>query len=402
MINKNFTLILLGKLISQLGDKFYALALAWWILQKTNSPGIMGLFLLAATLPEIMIGFFAGAFVDCWKRKTTIIITDLLRGGLVLLISYLTIANLLEVWHVFIIAACLSIITAFFNPAIQAIIPEIVGKEDLTKANGLSQMVSGICTVTGPLFGALAVSILGAAWVFLGNSVSYFISALLTSFIIIKKDYRNFAEKKFIWNDVLAALNFIKSQEKIILVLKIIALAHLFVGSLAVSLPFLARGLEGSGVRNLGYLEMMMGAGLITGSIFMSLKKILAKERHLLAFMMILGISYLAISISQFLRVGTIYPYLVEMVVVGCAIAFASIFWQSLLQKYTPTDMAGRVFGISSLVGDISLPAAYLISGFLLNLIPIWQLMLGSGAFLIVLCYYWFFNQEKIRTKLSV
>lgn len=59
----------------------------------------------------------------------------------------------------------------------QAIIPEIVEKEQLTKANGLSQMVSGVCSVAGPLLGAIAVSVFGLIWVFLANSISYFIAS---------------------------------------------------------------------------------------------------------------------------------------------------------------------------------------------------------------------------------
>lgn len=104
-INKNFLALWFGKVISQLGDKFYAIALAWWVLQKTNSPGIMGFFLLISVLPGLIFGFFAGAAI--------------------------------------------SFVTAFFDPAIQAIIPQVVPKERLNEANSMSQMVNGICTVLG-------------------------------------------------------------------------------------------------------------------------------------------------------------------------------------------------------------------------------------------------------------
>ena len=153
MINKNFAFLWLGKIVSQLGDKFYAIALAWWILQKTNSPSIMGFFLLISVLPGILLGFLTGALTDRWQRKTMLVVTDIIRGCLVLDIAYLSMANTLEIWHVFLIGFCLSLATAFFEPAVQAIIPEIVEKENLTKANGMSQMVGGICTVAGPLLG---------------------------------------------------------------------------------------------------------------------------------------------------------------------------------------------------------------------------------------------------------
>lgn len=143
-INKNFLSLWLGKVISQLGDKFYAIALAWWILQKTNSPSVMGFFLLVSVLPGLIFGFFAGTIVDRWNRKNVIIISDIIRGFLIIVVVCLSIFKLLQIWHVFTIGAAISFVTSFFDPAIQAIIPQIVTKERLNEANSMSQMVDGI------------------------------------------------------------------------------------------------------------------------------------------------------------------------------------------------------------------------------------------------------------------
>lgn len=389
MINKNFCLIWFGKIISQLGDKFYAIALSWWILQETNSPSIMGLFLLVSVLPGILLGFFAGALTDRWKRKNILVTTDIIRGFLVLLISYMSMSELLQVWHVFVIAFCLSMAAAFFDPAVQAIIPEIVEKEDLPKANSMSQMVGGICTVAGPMLGAMGVSLIGMTWIFLLNSISYFVSAVLSLFIFVNKAYRNFDEKKYLWQDIREGIGFLKKQKNVTLVLKIIAIAHFFLGSLMVSLPFLANSLEGVGVNNLGYLEMMMGAGLIGGSLFIGTRrKAVIEEKKLVAFIMTVGVCFIVISIAKLIGANIVYAYMVELSVIGVCIAFASVFWQSLLQKYTPAHMTGRVFSISSLVGNVSLPLAYGIYGFLLNLSSVMNIMAGSGICLVGLCSY--------------
>lgn len=397
MINRNFTLLWIGKIISQLGDKFYAIALAWWILQKTNSPSIMGLFLFTVVFPGVLLGFFAGALVDRWKRKNILIIADIIRGGLVLLISFLAINNSLETWQVFVIAFCLSIATAFFDPAIQAILPEIVEKESLPKANGMSQMVGGICTVAGPLLGAISVSLFGIAWVFLANSVSYFISAILASFIEMKKDYRNFDEKRYLWKDICEGVHFLKNQRRITLVLKIIAIAHFFLGSLMVSLPFLAKLLQGNGINNLGVLEMMLGVGMIGASLFLSIvNKAYINERKLIIAILLMGISFLLISTALFLGLNILYAYITEMCVIGACIACASVFWQWLLQSYTPDYMTGRVFSISSLIGNISLPIAYGIFGALLGISSIFKVIAGCGMCLIVLCGYLILRDDKI------
>ncbi len=389
MINRNFALLWLGQIISQLGDKFYAIALAWWILQKTNSPSIMGSFLLASALPGLILGFFAGAMTDRWKRQTMLVVTDIIRGCLVLGISYLSMTGVLEIWHVYLVGISLSLATAFFDPAMQAIIPEIVEKNNLTKANGMSQMVGGICTVTGPLLGAIAVSSLGLTWVFLANGISYFISALLAFFMKTGSHCKIPDEKASIWKEILEGVKFVKNQRRIALILVVIALVHFFFGSLSVSLPFLANGLDGSGVNNLGYLEMMLGVGLFAQSAFMSLKrKTLVNERALLLFIMILGLCFMTISISQFLKIETVYAYMPITMIIGACVAGAFVFWQTLLQTYTPSTMTGRVFSLSTLIGNASLPVAYGVFGVLLNRSSIYSLTTACGACLIVLGYY--------------
>ncbi|NMC57014.1 MAG: MFS transporter [Eubacteriaceae bacterium] len=396
MINRNFSLLWMGKIVSQLGDKFYAIALAWWILQKTNSPSIMGFFLLVSVLPGILIGFFAGALTDRYNRKNIIIITDIIRGFLVLAITCLSIFNMLEIWHVFLIGLCLSLAAAFFDPAIQAIIPQIVEKENLVKANGMSQMVSGACTVAGPLLGALAVSILGLAWVFFANSISYFISAFLACFVKVNIIYKKPAKDADIFKEIMQGISFIKTRKQITSVLIIIALAHLFIGSLTVSLPFLAKALAGNGVNNLGYLQMMLGVGLFAGSIFMSIKKKSSVNvQTLILFIMAVGGCFIAISISQYLKINSVYIYMLVLAIIGSCIAFASVFWQSLLQYYTPEDMRGRVFSISTMVANFSIPLAYGLFGVLLNLSSMSILMASSGACLLLLCFCLYLRNSK-------
>lgn len=402
-INRNFLSLWLGKVISQLGDKFYAIALAWWILQKTNSPKVMGLFLLISVLPGLIFGFFAGALVDRWNRKYVIIITDIIRGLLVILIVFLSIFKLLQVLHVFIIGASISFITSFFDPAIQAIVPQIVDKERLNEANSMSQMVNGICTVLGPMLGAVAISWFGLTYVFLFNGISYFISAIIENTIILKSNYRIIDEINNIWIDMKDGVLFLKNKQQILRVIVIIAIAHFFLGSLMVLLPFLAKNLNGNGVQNLGYMQTILGLGLLLGSIYIRRKKNdRINEYYLINLIMFVGICFLGIGIEQFLMIKTIIPYMIALILIGGSVACAVVFWQLLIQLNTPDSMTGRVFGVSTLVGNASLPIAYGTFGVLLNYSSIMKLMLFSGSCLIVLCCVLIFRLRLNKIKESI
>lgn len=250
-------------------------------------------------------------------------------------------------------------------------------------------MVSGICTVAGPLLGAALVSFFGIGLVFMANSISYFISAILTTFVIVKNDFRNLGSKTHMLQDIKEGLKFIRDKKRITLVLKIIAIAHFFLGSLMVSMPFMANSISGNGINNLGILEMMLGAGMIGGSLFFSIrKKYLINEEKLIVAIVLIGICFSIIGIVHYFKIGSICAYVIELTVIGSCIACASVFWQWLLQSYTPDYIAGRVFGISALIGNISLPAAYAIFGIILGVSSISAVMTGCGLSLIFLGLY--------------
>ena len=384
MINRNFTLLWVSQTISQLGDKFYAIALAWWILEKTHSPAIMGLFLLTATLPGALAGILAGALVDRWRRKSVLIVTDALRGVVVLLVCALSATGSLEVAYVFAAGVGISLITAFFDPALQTIIPEVVEARDRVAANSMVQMIGGLCKIAGPLLGALAIALVGWDWVFLGNSLSYFAAALLSCLLRVATVHATGQAQARLRTSIVEGFVFIRAQPRIVQVLKVIAMAHVFVGGLAVLLPFLANGLAGVGVRNLGYLEMCIGIGLVGGSVFIGSRKgLVSDERKLSLSVLLIGAAFAALGIAQHLGWRGLPVYLAALIVLGSGVAFAAVFWQSLLQHYTPESMRGRVFSLASLIGNASLPLAYGVFGFLLERSSLAVLLSLSGLCLI-------------------
>ncbi len=390
MINYNFKLLWIGKLISQLGDKFYAIALAWWILQKTSSTVSMGLFMFASVVPGIVVGLFSGAISDRWNRKYIMVISDAVRGTLVLMISVLAYLDILRIWQVFVIGISLSVAGAFFDPSSQAMLPDIVRKEDLSKANSMCQMVSGVCSTLGPMLGALTVSLLGTGFVFLMNSISFFAAMILAGFLRYEAACRDTEGAQFhIFRDIGEGLRYIRMRKTLIKVLAVIGAAHFFVGSLSVVLPFLANKLSGIGVNNLGLLEMLLGIGLLVGSVYRRLKKSSpgeeTTEKGLMRLILFYGICFMGISSAFYLRITIVAVYLPILFLIGAIIANAGVFWQLLLQANTPSDKMGRVSGIATLTGNASLPIAYGIAGIALNYIGIALLMLISGLALILL-----------------
>jgi MFS transporter, DHA3 family, macrolide efflux protein len=403
LINRNFAFLWSGKIISQIGDKFYALALAWWILQKTDSSGIMGFFLLVSVLPGLVLGLFAGAMTDRLNRKHVLIITDILRGFLILLVVLLSFLHILVVWHVFIIGAALSLVTAFFDPAVQAVLPQLVDREHLKKANSMNQMVSGICTILGPILGAVAISHFSVTPVFLFNGISYLISAILSKMLILNTANGMSHKKNTVVTDMKDGILFLRNNRGLLRIISIIAFAHFFMGSLMVMMPFLAKSLSGNGVQNLGSMETFLGIGLLLGALYIrGMGSPSMSEKTLNYIILTLGVSFLFVSLLQFISSESIFPYLPVFLLIGCGLSGGSVYWQSLLQLNTPDYMTGRVFSVSSLAGNASLPIAFGVYGLLMISITIKLLMLFSGLCLVLLSILFLLPRRRHKQQLPI
>jgi MFS family permease len=383
--NKNLLLLLSGQLISQIGDKFYALALAYWVLQTTHSPSKMGIMLFASMAPSIVIGLFSGGVIDMINRRAILVITDVIRGLIVTSVAVFYFIGALNMLVIISAEVILSICSAFYDPATQAIIPQIVESENLAKANAKSQLIGGIALIIGPVMGGICAAYLGYGFVFLFNAASFFIASF-SSFLIIYNpaSIKLNTEKKIIAN-IKSGFHYVFTRRSIISIVFIVAILHFFVGSVQVIMPVFAMTLNGNGAQNLGYLETFYGAGIIIAGLSLSIININNKERYF----MFGGISFIGIVYTSFgLLCSTgqtnILPYFVIFFLMSAAVVMISTSYRAILQKNIENDMAGRVFGIISSVGNFTYPIALLTVGLILDKIKFEQLLIICGLMILL------------------
>ncbi len=385
-INKNFYLLLCGQLISQIGDKFYALALAYWVLQNTHSPSMMGLVLFSSMAPAIVVGFLSGGIIDFFSRKILLVSTDIIRGLVVTAVvaSYYT-----EVLNLNIIIAAevvLSICSAFFDPTVQAVIPQIVNKDELTEANAKSQFLGGVALVAGPLLGGLCAAWWGYGFVFSFNALSFFIASILASLIVIKPELKETHFKKKIKENIFDGFKYVFSKRSIISIVSVVAILHFFVGSVQGIMPVFAVTLKGNGAQNLGYIESFYGAGVILTGLLLSLISISNKEKKFMyGGICFIGMVYAVFGILSNSGVHVIFPYYFIFFLMSSAVVGISTCYRAILQKNIENEMAGRVFGIIGSVGNFTYPVAMLIFGVLLDWFKYGQLLIFCGILILIL-----------------
>jgi MFS family permease len=393
--NRNLALLLSGQFVSQVGDKFYLLALSFWVLKTTQSPAMMGLVLACSLFPSLIFGFVSGAFVDRYDRKKIIVITDIIRGLVVTFITAAFYWNFLNIPMIIISQIILSINAAFFDPAIPAIIPGIVDKDQLSRANAKTQFIRGISSIAGPVLGGLVVAALGYFFAFAFNGISYLLSALFESFMKLPPVQREKEEKASIKEDIVSGYRYIFHSKGLLIILLMVAVIHFLVGSIEVILPVLADQLPGEGARNLGYLQAFFGIGAIFSALLISIHNIDNKEVKLLfSGVFFIGVSYVALALFFIAIPGTLIPFLFIYFFKGASVILAGTCFKTILQKSVRDQMAGRVFGVVSSVGNGSIPFAMMIYGFLLTLFKFQTLVLISGIVLlpISIIFYYIYN----------
>jgi len=175
--NRNYRLLWLGQIVSQLGDWFNSVAVYALLLELTGSATSVALMIIVQFLPMALIGPLAGVVVDRVNRRRLMIATDILRGLAVLVL--LVVRRPDQVWIVYLVMGTVVSLTAFFEPARTAVIPNVTTRAQLLAANALSSATWSAMLAIGAGAGGVVTAVLGRNAAFLVNAVSFLASAVI-------------------------------------------------------------------------------------------------------------------------------------------------------------------------------------------------------------------------------
>jgi MFS family permease len=351
-LDARFSTLWVGQTISLLGDRLNQVALGVLVLSLTGSALDVGLTFMAATLPNLLFSPFAGTFVDRWDQKHVMVVSDLLRAGLVLLIPLAAQHSVLLSYPIVFGVTTVSI---FFRPARSAVIPRIVATEDLTPANGAMWTAETIADVVGYPIAGIFVAFLGSALAlaFWFDAASYVVSAALVLSLAIPPVVRSAAPmvagsvRRF-FAEVGAGWRFLRSEPALFQNTVISGLAQFAVGAL-VALPVVyARDvLQGSPIpypQSYAALDLALGVGNLVGGI--AIGAFGARRRKgpfVIGGYVILGLATMSLGLT-----GNEVLALTLTLFAGLANMAFIIPTQTLFAERTPQDLMGRVVGIRS------------------------------------------------------
>jgi len=269
--NRNFAALWVGQTISFLGDYFYLLAIPIMVNKLTGSALMVGLSTISTALPMLLLGPLAGVFVDRWNRKTTMIVSDILRGLLVLLC--LLVQTPEQVWIYYLAGFLMSCVSRFFFPAQNAVLPLIISdSNDLLTANGLMQAVMTVGMLAGPALAGFTIGLWGSWVAFVFDSLSFFASAVaILSMTIPHRDYQGQVGAnpfRAVLNEMRDGIVFLFKNPILTPMVFGMMIAFLSTGAINVIwVPYLQRTFN-VGAEGLGIVDSAQGVGMLLGGLF--------------------------------------------------------------------------------------------------------------------------------------
>jgi DHA3 family macrolide efflux protein-like MFS transporter len=355
-----FGFIWFGQLVSLIGSGITSFALGIWVYEHTGSVTQYALVLLATALPNIVVSPFAGALVDRWDRRQTMIFSDLGAALSTLAIVLLLSVGHLEVWHIYLATAVNSAFSAFQWPAYIAAISLLVPKQHLGRAGGMVQLGQAASQVVSPMLGGALLALV-QVWGVLLIDVATFLFALFTLFMVSIPGPHAAPEGEerasSLLREIAYGWSYITARPGLLGLLIFFATSH-FLGSIVetLSVPLLL-SLTTSTV--LGTVLSVGGSGMLVGGLVMGIwggpKR---RVNGVLAFELLGGLFVLVAGLWTSVPLFTIVAFVFFFrlpIVHGCRQAI----WQS---KVVP-DAQGRTFAVQRMASWSSRLLAYLVAG---------------------------------------
>jgi MFS family permease len=338
-----FRRYVIGSLISDSGTWMQMMAQSWVMSGLTNKAILLGLVNFAAGLPALALAPTAGSLADRFDKRKILVATQIAQIIFAIALGFLVLSGRVQIWHIIFFALLLGIAFSYEMPAISALVPELVKREEIAAAIALDRSVFHGSRLIGPSLAGLFVGWWGAASAFFTNAFSFL--ALIAALISLpRRPLGTAEEEEQRRSGILEGFRYVRSNRIILSLIALIALNTIFVfPAISVMLPLYVRNILHLGAQSMGWLMAVSGSGAFLGSI--GLLSVARENR--LKFM---SANVFAIAVGVFLMSRSQSFLLTASAMGAIAIALSMNFGlaNTIVQEQAPAHLRGR---ISAVVG---------------------------------------------------
>jgi len=378
--------MLSSSVVSIFTSSIMQMALIWHLALMTESALVLSLATMAGFLPRILLSSFAGALVDRWNRKITIIVADLYLAVVALgLVVYAQFAQP-PVWVVLLALFLRSAGKAFHNPAWNAVLPLIVPKEHMTKFIGYAGSIDTITFIAG----ASVAAILYPLWGIQGMIAMEVAGAVLASIVIAVISIPSIApvvrdKGQTLTTDLKSAFAILKQHKGMFVLFWITAIFTFFYMPVSSLYPLMSMGHFGGTTTHASIAEIVFAVGATIGGMLIGVWGGLKKRGVMIS--AALGIMGLSIVVSGLLPADGFVFFAGLSFLVGMSVSFYVTPDMALVQEKIPPEYLGRIFGLRSSISAMMTMLGLFVSGISADIIgiPVWFVISGGVIFFIAI-----------------
>jgi MFS family permease len=343
--HNNFRLYFIGQLISLSGTWMQTVAQGWLVFHLTQSELWLGVVACAAGMPSLVLSPFGGVIVDRVPRRRILLFSQFAQMLLAFTLAWLTFTHVVQVWHIVTLAFLLGVVNAIDAPSRQAIVADMVGRDDLTSGIALNSMMFNASRIFGPAAAGILLRLVGPAWCFFLNGVS-FLAVIGMLLIIHIASAVNPTTAFAPLRQLKEGLRFSRRHPTIAPLLLLAAVSSLFVINVTSLLPAFAATVLHSPTE--AYATMSTATGV--GAVFAAGLMALAGKRFGRGRVVLVMSIFTPLSVFLLSRVTALPLAILLAGLYGFGIILQFVTTNTLIQSEVPDEFRGRVLSLYTLM----------------------------------------------------
>ncbi|MEG0379236.1 MAG: MFS transporter, partial [Eubacterium sp.] len=352
LFNRDFSLVVIGQIISLFGNAILRFALPLYLLTLTGSAAVFGTIMAISMVPMALLSPIGGIVADRVNRRNIMVILDFITAGIVILFGLFFVPDYATIL-IGILMVCLSTIQSFYTPSVQSSIPFLSSGDNLMKANAVVNQVQSLSSLLGPVIGGMLYGFFGLTPIIFIGGISFLFSAIMEIFIHMPFTKQK-SEKSVgatVKMDLSESFHFIMKKQPIIFkILMVVCAFNLFITSMfTIGMPTIININLALSSQLYGVAQGLMMAGALLGGLatgLLSHKLNPDKAPFILA---LSAFSVLPMGLTLLLNPPVMVSYIIiiifGMLLMGLASIF-SVMMLSYVQIITPGNMLGKVMSV--------------------------------------------------------
>ena len=382
-----------GAFTSSIGTFMQMLAQSWLVYKLSNSVLYLSLDTFFGQAPIFLLSLFGGVFADRVSRRKLLLWSQAIQLSCAFTLAFLARANIARVEEIWCLSFIVGVAQSFGGPAYSALVPTLVGKEDLQNAIALNSIQFNLARVVGPALGGIALVKLGPFWCFFLNGLSFL--AVIASLLYIRPTFVPGGAETSVMQSMKQGIDFMRKREGMLSLISLAFLITMLAYPMITFLLVIVDKIFHGTTNDFTLFLCLSGAGSVTGALLIAGQSARpGQAMKSLEALAVLGITIGIMGWSRFLPLTCASIFLA-----GALMMVVFALNTSLVQSNVADQMRGRVMSVYNVAFRGGMPFGSLICGYLIDKFSAPTVLAGNGILVVALALYFLLIQKKL-TKL--